>query len=472
MADFEIKEPREFSTSVRKHERQDRANAQLFNAVYEILINNDAFLYEIIEELSVRLTEELSGMVPATRKVNSKALSEDILLSADDVSAIPAIMKGTAGGVAELDSAGKVLASQLPSFVDDVVEGYLNSGKMYMDAAHTTAIVGEPGKIYIDLHTSKTYRWSGSAYAVISDTIALGETSGTAYRGDRGKTAYEHSQASHAPSNAQKNVQADWNVTDTSADAFIKNKPKIPAAVAVKGNAETSYRTGNVNLTPGNIGALAAANVVNNLAATAAGFALDARQGKALNDKITALNSNLSNKQNSLTLGNNTITNLDSLFVGCTWFNADQNPTGTKPFNTYGFIIAFQSGGSNYFQIAIPYGNDTYDPKWRTYVNGAWQAWRPFYDTNLNAITRALQTGWGRRLKIPMGPRGELTNGIVIVNAEAIYLICQSGTWGSWKLSHSLVSGSTPITGYHIDVNSGEITITTSRDCTITYIGW
>ena len=295
MADFEIKEPREFSTSVRKHERQDRANAQLFNAVYEILINNDAFLYEIIEELSVRLTEELSGMVPATRKVNSKALSEDILLSADDVSAIPAIMKGTAGGVAELDSAGKVLASQLPSFVDDVVEGYLNSGKMYMDAAHTTAIVGEPGKIYIDLHTSKTYRWSGSAYAVISDTIALGETSGTAYRGDRGKTAYEHSQASHAPSNAQKNVQADWNVTDTSADAFIKNKPKIPAAVAVKGNAETSYRTGNVNLTPGNIGALAAANVVNNLAATAAGFALDARQGKALNDKITALNSNLNN---------------------------------------------------------------------------------------------------------------------------------------------------------------------------------
>lgn len=80
---------------------------------------------------------------------------------------------------------GLVPTSQLPAFVDDVLE--------YSDlSAFPTA--GESGKIYVAQDTNKTYRWSGSAYVVISDTIALGETSATAYRGDRGKTAYDHSQ--------------------------------------------------------------------------------------------------------------------------------------------------------------------------------------------------------------------------------------------------------------------------------------
>ena len=114
--------------------------------------------------------------------------------------------KGANNGVAELDSNGKVPSSQLPSFVDDVIEGYLYNGKFYKESAHTNVINGEPGKIYIDLSTGKTYRWSGSTFVVISDTLALGETSSTAYRGDRGKVAYDHSQSAHAPSNAQANV--------------------------------------------------------------------------------------------------------------------------------------------------------------------------------------------------------------------------------------------------------------------------
>lgn len=43
--------------------------------------------------------------------------------------------------------------------------------------------------------------------------------------------AYEHSQAQHAPADAEKNVQADWNVEDTNSDAYIQNKPTIPKAV-------------------------------------------------------------------------------------------------------------------------------------------------------------------------------------------------------------------------------------------------
>jgi hypothetical protein len=93
--------------------------------------------------------------------------------------------KGVANGYAGLDASGKVPSAQLPAFVDDVLE--------YANLAAFPA-TGETGKIYVAIDTNKTYRWGGSAYVVISETLSLGETSSTAYRGDRGKTAYDHSQ--------------------------------------------------------------------------------------------------------------------------------------------------------------------------------------------------------------------------------------------------------------------------------------
>jgi hypothetical protein len=98
--------------------------------------------------------------------------------------------KGVAGGYAELDGAGKVPSAQLPSFVDDVLE-YANFAAL--------PVTGESGKIYITIDDGKTYRWGGSVYVEISQSLALGETSTTAYRGDRGKTAYDHSQTSGNP---------------------------------------------------------------------------------------------------------------------------------------------------------------------------------------------------------------------------------------------------------------------------------
>ena len=101
-------------------------------------------------------------------------------------------LKGAANGLAELDANGKVPSSQLPSYVDDIIEGYFYNDKFYQENAHTTEINGETGKIYVDLSTEKTYRWSGSAYVEISQSLALGETSSTAYRGDYGASAYAH----------------------------------------------------------------------------------------------------------------------------------------------------------------------------------------------------------------------------------------------------------------------------------------
>lgn len=85
--------------------------------------------------------------------------------------------KGAANGVASLDRSGKVPSSQLPSYVDDVVE---------YTAKSSFPSTGESGKIYVDKTTNLTWRWSGSTYVEISPSLALGETSSTAYAGNKG----------------------------------------------------------------------------------------------------------------------------------------------------------------------------------------------------------------------------------------------------------------------------------------------
>lgn len=85
---------------------------------------------------------------------------------------------GVANGVATLGADGKVPSGQLPSYVDDVLE--------FENKASFPA-KGEEGKIYVSKDTNLTYRWSGSAYVEISASLALGETSSTAYAGDKGK---------------------------------------------------------------------------------------------------------------------------------------------------------------------------------------------------------------------------------------------------------------------------------------------
>lgn len=136
---------------------------------------------------------------------------------------IPTSEKGAASGVATLDTSGKVPSSQLPSYVDDVIEGYYLSGKFYKtNSTSGTVITGETGKIYVDLGAGKTYRWSGSAYAEISASIALGETSSTAYAGDKGKA------------NATAIADLKTKVGDTAVATQISN------AISAIPNATTS----------------------------------------------------------------------------------------------------------------------------------------------------------------------------------------------------------------------------------------
>lgn len=169
-------------------------------------------------------------------------------LTAIDVGAIATTAKGAANGVAELDSTGKVPSSQLPSFVDDVLE---------YDKQSSFPTTGEAGKIYIAKDTNKTYRWSGSAYVEISASLALGETSSTAYRGDRGKTAYDHSQlTSGNPHNVTKSDVGLGNVGNFKAVSTVASQGLTDTE---KSNARANIGAGTSNLTIGTTSTTAAA---------------------------------------------------------------------------------------------------------------------------------------------------------------------------------------------------------------------
>lgn len=109
--------------------------------------------------------------------------------------------KGVANGIATLNEQGLVPASQLPSYVDDVVEvyatydtsdtGQLSNIQLYTDAEHTDTVVAESGKIYVNVtadQPSYQFRWSGNEYIhITSGSLILGEITGTAYDGGKGK---------------------------------------------------------------------------------------------------------------------------------------------------------------------------------------------------------------------------------------------------------------------------------------------
>lgn len=199
----------------------DTGKLYIGDGTSNILVNPDGGTATEAAKLSVARTISLDGDASGNVSFDGSA---DVTLSvtvADDshnhvISNIDGLqtaldgklstsLKGANNGLAELDSNGKIPSAQLPSFVDDVLE---------FESQSNFPATGESGKIYIAIDTGKTYRWSGSVYTVISETIALGETSTTAYRGDYGKIAYTHSQSAHAPADATKN--------DT--DANLKNR--------------------------------------------------------------------------------------------------------------------------------------------------------------------------------------------------------------------------------------------------------
>ena len=173
---------------------------------------------------------------------------------------------GAANGLAELDGTGKVPSSQLPSFVDDVVD-YANLAAF--------PVTGESGKIYVALDTNLTYRWSGSVYVEISPSLALGETSASAYRGDRGKIAYDHSQlTSGNPHNVTKSdvglsnvansdTTTTANITDSSNKRFVTDAQLTAIDNSAPKNITLDRKTASYTLVVGDNGKMIEMNVAS-----------------------------------------------------------------------------------------------------------------------------------------------------------------------------------------------------------------
>jgi len=169
---------------------------------------------------AAKATADANGNNIANTYATKNALSsEESARKAADALLIPLSQKGAAGGVATLDSVGKVPAAQLPSFVDDILE---------YDSLSDFPEEGESGKIYVATDTNRQYRWSGTQYTEISKSLALGETSSTAYRGDRGKAAYDHISNKSNPHGVTK-AQVGLGNVDNTSDA---NKPVSTATQA------------------------------------------------------------------------------------------------------------------------------------------------------------------------------------------------------------------------------------------------
>lgn len=143
-----------------------------------------------VTNLQTSITNGTITAAKATSATNSTNATNDSDGNKISTTYLKASTRGATNGVASLGSDGKIPASQLPSYVDDVIEGYYKNGKFYKESGATTEITGETGKIYVDLNTNVTYRYTGNTsapYCEISASLAIGETSSTAYSGASGK---------------------------------------------------------------------------------------------------------------------------------------------------------------------------------------------------------------------------------------------------------------------------------------------
>ncbi len=190
------------NVSIKTLQNQFTELDEKFDGVENEIANVQDLLEEakqLVRDLETRFGEALADQEQFKKDVDAKIEDFKALI-------------GAPNGIAPLDSEVKVPSAYLPSYVDDVLE-YAT-----LAAFPTT---GESGKIYIALDTNLTYRWSGSTYVEVSKSLGLGETSSTAYPGNKGKKNADDIAAHRADTNNPHNVtkaQLGLNNVDNTRD--------------------------------------------------------------------------------------------------------------------------------------------------------------------------------------------------------------------------------------------------------------
>lgn len=189
-----------------------------------------------LDELDSRLSESVTTHIADKSNPHQVTKEQVGLGNVTNDAQVKRIEMGVAQGVAILDENGLVPSSQLPSFVDDVIDCYATYTKaddgtlsnivLYKDAEHQTLIVGESGKIYVDVTDATTFinpinsevlsqttpqsayqfRWTGTQFAVVGAPTVIGEITGTAFDGGRGKALEDKTNAHIANTSNPHNV--------------------------------------------------------------------------------------------------------------------------------------------------------------------------------------------------------------------------------------------------------------------------
>lgn len=360
---------------------------------------------------------EVSQFVADYKQADATVLSEAKQYA--DQNMIPKSQKGQPGGLAELDETGRVPSSQLPSYVDDVID---------VDTYSNLPNPGESGKIYITTDNNKQYRWSGTGYAEISSSLALGTTSETAGRGDWTQAAYNHSLITNG-SNPHKTT--------------FSSLPDAPTSLPANGgNAESAVKDGNGNVIANSYLPLTGGKAITGSFTLAVGckileadkniigrfvFGIDPNArtiiGAFDNDTMliskSALKRNtngteytiydsgnltkLSQLQDDVVSGNyfklsaNRITNLNDTPINSFFVSAlgpSYSPVSYASF-VNGFCFAADNNSS--YKRQLVYADDWYG---RTQNVGSWGGWYKFWHSgNLNPVTidsDQIITGWKR----------------------------------------------------------------------------
>lgn len=288
--------------------------------------------------LGAKIDKEIQDRTTADTALKTE-LTDSIQEVRDDLDTFKAT-KGQANGLASLGSDGKVPAAQLPSYVDDVIDVYatydvsptnqISNIKLYSDAAHANPVTGEAGKSYNDItegHPGYQFRWSGTTWVPItSGGLIIGEISGTAYDGAKGKTTADELQGLKnfnpvrlvsITTDASKGTLNYESANDTGVkglDILAANSTKagmMTAADKVKLDttlpnqiaAETAAREAAINAVQGEIANDIAQEVVDrNEAIATAKAELTTAINKEISDRKAADTANFKELEDAMTL--------------------------------------------------------------------------------------------------------------------------------------------------------------------------